>query len=226
LIPAIHATLEPLSWENQFFGVNSSLVRISEDAEPLTSERLNSWSRVQVKIPAHRTDLLDSLQALGFQFVEGEVDLCLQVEPRPTVTHFEVAQVEHIDVLRGKAAHAFQQSRFRAPWYQPEDSGRFYAQWVENAVHGTFDNQCLLLTQDDVIQGFVTLRQLNAQEARVGLLAGRGMGSTLMAAAESWCQQRGLNTLRIATQVSNRAALRLYIQRGAIIDSTAFWLYR
>lgn len=225
-MPAIFATLEPLNWENQFFGVNSSLVRISEDAELLTQKRLNSWSRVQAKISAHRTDLLDSLQGLGFQFVEGEVDLCLQVEQHQTTTHFEVAQVEHIDVLREKAAHTFQQSRFRTPWYQPHDSGRFYAQWVENAVYGTFDNQCLLLKQADVIQGFVTLRQLNTQEARVGLLAGHGVGSALMAAALSWCQQRGLNTLRIATQVSNRAALRLYIQRGAIIDSTAFWLYR
>jgi len=225
-MPAIFATLEPLNWENQFFGVNSSLVRISEDAEPLTPSRLDSWSRVQAKIPAHRTDLLDSLQALGFQFVEGEVDLCLAVEPFQTAADFEVAQVEHINILREQAAQVFQQSRFRAPWYQPHDSGRFYAQWVENAVHGTFDNQCLLLTENGVIRGFVTLRQLNAQEARVGLLAGRGMGSALMTAAQNWCQQRGLNTLRIATQVSNRAALRLYIQRGAIIDSTAFWLYR
>lgn len=223
---AIHATLEPLNWENQFFGVNSSLVRISDDAKPLTQGQLDSWSRVQAKIPAHRTDLLDSLQILGFQFVEGEVDLCLPVEQHSTAANFEVARAEHIDVLREQAALAFQQSRFRTPWYQPGDSGRFYAQWVENAVHGTFDNQCLLLTQQGVIQGFVTLRQLNAQEARVGLLAGRGMGSALMSAAQSWCQQRGLNTLRIATQVSNRAALRLYIQRGATIDSTSFWLYR
>ncbi len=223
---AIHATLEPLNWENQFFGVNSSLVRINDDAEPLTQHRLDNWSRVQAKIPAHRTDLLDGFQALGFQFVEGEVDLCLPVEPCQTAACFEVAQPEHIDALREQATQAFQQSRFRAPWYQPHDSGRFYAQWVENAVHGTFDNQCLLLTENDAIRGFVTLRQLNAQEARIGLLAGRGMGSALMAAAEHWCQQRGLNTLRIATQVSNRAALRLYIQRGATIDSTAFWLYR
>lgn len=222
----IHAALEPLNWENQFFDVNSSLVRLSEDAEPLTQSRLDCWSRVQAKIPAHRTDLLDSLQVLGFRFVEGEVDLCLSVEQHPVAADFEIAQVEHIDALREQAAGVFQQSRFRAPWYQPHDSGRFYAQWVENAVHGTFDNQCLLLIQANVIQGFVTLRQLNAQEARVGLLAGRGMGHALMTVAQSWCQQRGLNTLRIATQVSNRPALRLYIQRGAIIDSTAFWLYR
>lgn len=223
---AVHATLETLTWENQFFGVNSSLVRFNDDAQPLTESELESWSRVQAKIPAHRTDFLEGLQSLGFQFVEGEVDLSLPIDPHQTAVRFEVAQPDAIDALREQAAHVFKQSRFRAPWYQPEDSGRFYAQWVENAVLGTFDNQCLLLKEAEVIRGFVTLRQLNAQEARIGLLAGQGMGNSLMAAAQYWCQQRGLNTLRVATQVSNRAALRLYIQRGATIDSTAFWLYR
>lgn len=223
---AVYATLEPLDWENQFFGVHSSLVRLREEAEPLTINRLENWSRVQAKIPAQRTDLLDSLQALGFQFVEGEVDFSLQVGSHQAAADFSIAHTEHIDILREQAAQAFQQSRFRAPWYQPQDSGRFYAQWVENAVRGTFDNQCLLLLEAGAIRGFVTLRQLNSQEARIGLLAGAGMGRALMAAAQCWCQRRGLKTLHIATQISNRAALRLYLQHGATIDSTAFWLYR
>lgn len=223
---AIHATLEPLSWENTFFSVNSSLVRLCDDAPLLTPEQLVGWSRVQAKIPAQRTDLLDGLQRLGFQFVEGEVDLQLSVRRRQTITRFDVAQPSDVAVLRERAAHAFQQSRFRSPWYQTEDSARFYAQWVENAVYGTFDNQCLLLRDAGVIRGFVTLRQLNSQEARIGLLAGKGMGSALMGAAQYWCQQRGLDILHVATQVSNQAALRLYIQCGATIGSTAFWLYR
>lgn len=35
-------------------------------------------------------------------------------------------------------------SRFRAPRYAADASGRFYAQWIENAVRGTFDHQCLI----------------------------------------------------------------------------------
>lgn len=222
----IHATLEPLNWENQFFGVHSSLVKMTDEAELLTEHRLRHWSRVQAKIPASRTDLLDGLQALGFQFVEGEVDLWLPVVQHNIPACFDIAPLDAIDILREKSTHAFIQSRFRSPWYQPQDSGRFYAQWVENAVRGTFDDQCLFIKDADVIRGFVTLRQLNAQEARIGLLAGQGMGAALMAAAQSWCQQRGLTVLRVATQVSNQAALRLYLRHGATIDSTAFWLYR
>jgi TDP-D-fucosamine acetyltransferase len=222
----VRASIEPLSWENQFFGVRSAILRLNDEADELTQSDLNGWSRVQAKIPAHRTDWLDALQQLGFQLVEGEVDLRLTVEacadPLP-----EIAQEAEIPPLRQLAAQAFAQSRFRAPWYAPEASGRFYAQWIENAVRGTFDHQCLIFRDESAdIRAFVSLRQLNESEARIGLLAGRGAGEALMQAALCWAQQRGLSTLRVATQMGNTAALKRYIQSGATIDSTAYWLYR
>jgi len=221
----LRARLDALEWENQFFGINSAIVRFAEDAPELTAEQLAAYGRVQAKIPAHRTDLLDAFQQLGFRLVEGEVDLVLPVGIENAASSV-VAQNADIPVLREMATRVFTQSRFRTPWYQPADSGRFYAQWVENAVLGKFDHQCLLLKNGDEIQGFVSLRQLNEHEARIGLLAGRGAGEQLMHAARLWCQQRGLATLRVATQISNTAALRRYIQSGATVESTAFWLYR
>jgi len=226
MIGQLHARLENLDWENQFFGVNSGIVRFTDDAPLLTVERLAAYGRVQAKIPALRIDWLDTLQQLGFQVVEGEVDLVMAVGTDRAHPLMAKAQPSDIPKLRDIAAQIFTQSRFRAPWYQPDDSGRFYAQWIENAVLGTFDHECLLLKTGDEISGFVSLRQLNDKEARVGLLAGRGAGETLMNAAADWCQQRNISTLRIATQISNTAALRRYIQSGATIESTAFWLYR
>lgn len=223
---ALCARLEPLDWENQFFGVNSAIVRFCDPAPALSAADLAAFGRVQAKIPAHRTDLLDGLQQLGFKLVEGEVDLVLRVGTDNALSSAIVAEQGDIPVLREMSARVFTQSRFRTPWYQPEDSGRFYAQWVENAVLGTFDHQCLLLKKGGDIQGYVSMRQLNEHEARIGLLAGRGVGEQLMNAARKWCQQRELTTLRVATQISNTAALRRYIQSGATVESTAFWLYR
>jgi dTDP-4-amino-4,6-dideoxy-D-galactose acyltransferase len=222
----VHARIESLNWENQFFAVNSGILRFEDDSPLLTAQHLDAYSRVQAKIPAQRTDWLDGLQQFGFKLVEGEVDLALAVGTQNAASSVELATSTDIPVLRDLAANIFTQSRFRAPWYQPADSGRFYAQWAENAVLGTFDHECLLLKNDDAIQGFVSMRQLNESEARIGLLAGRGVGEQLMNAARDWCQQRGLQTLRVATQISNTAALRRYIQSGASIESTAFWLYR
>jgi hypothetical protein len=62
-----------------------------------------------------------------------------------------------------------------APRGMPQMPARFYAQWIENAVLGTFDHQCLVFrTPTGEIRGYVSLRELNATEARIGLLAGRG----------------------------------------------------
>ncbi|ALR74890.1 dTDP-4-amino-4,6-dideoxy-D-galactose acyltransferase [[Enterobacter] lignolyticus] len=222
----IHATIEPLSWENQFFAINSSILRFAEHAPAVTPEALAPWGRVQAKIAASQVALLDALQHLGFQLVEGEADLALPVRERGD-TRAEVATERDIPRLRELAARAFALSRFRAPWYADDACGRFYAQWIENAVRGTFDNECLVFRDAaGDIAAFVSMRQLASGEARIGLLAGRGAGEALMNAATGWAHRRGLSTLRVATQMGNTAALKRYIQSGANIVSTAYWLYR
>ncbi|MFS9773311.1 dTDP-4-amino-4,6-dideoxy-D-galactose acyltransferase [Enterobacter chuandaensis] len=222
----LHGVLESLEWESTFFARTSAIVRWRENAPVLQEADLSAWQRVQAKIPAERADLLDALQQQGFQLVEGEIDLSITLT-RHDASGAEIATEQDIPVLRQMAARAFAQSRFRTPWYAPDDSGRFYAQWIENAVKGTFDHVCLVFrAANGQIQGFVSLRKLNEREARIGLLAGRGMGEKLMQAALHWAQQQQVETLRVATQVGNTAALKRYIASGANIDATAYWLYR
>ena len=223
---SLNGVLEPLQWESAFFGLPSSIVRLRDDAPVLAESDFIAWQRIQAKIPADRTDLLDALQQRGFQLVEGEVDLALPVGS-PADAGADVAVEADIAPLREQAAQAFAMSRFRAPWYAADASGRFYAQWIENAVRGTFDHQCLIYRHPEGdIRAFVSLRQITATEARIGLLAGRGAGAQLMQAARYWAASRGLSTLRVATQMGNTAALKRYILSGANVESTAYWLYR
>nr|WP_318384941.1 dTDP-4-amino-4,6-dideoxy-D-galactose acyltransferase [uncultured Enterobacter sp.] len=224
---AVHGTVEALAWESQFFGLNSAIVRLNAGASPIADADLAAWDRVQVKVPASESAQLDALQQRGFQLVEGEVDFALPLRDAQPCSQAQSATVEDIAALREMAAQAFAQSRFRAPWYAPDASARFYAQWIENAVKGTFDHECLVFRSDSgEIRAFVSLRQLNDAEARIGLLAGRGAGESLMQAAMYWAQQRQLSTLRVATQLGNHAALKRYIQSGANVECTAYWLYR
>ena len=224
-LAVIRASVEPLAWESEFFGLASGIVRFSDSAPALDMTQLQPYARVQAKIAAQDTALLDGLQALGFRLVEGEVELSLAVGTHNISPGLDVADSADIPGLRA-AAGVFSQSRFRAPWYRAGESERFYAQWVENAVRGSFDHQCLVLRDSTPCAGFVTLRQLNEQEGRIGLLAGRGAGALLMQAARHWCETRGLSRLWVTTQVSNRAALRRYIASGATIERSAYWLYR
>lgn len=242
----VHASIEPLAWESEFFQRQSVKLNFSDSAPQLNPAELDAFTLIQAKVPTHRLDLIDSLGQLGFKLVEGEVDLALLVEEKDGIgtenatsaidngTYQQrLATTADIPLLRSVAARAFALSRFRAPWYDPQDSGRFYALWAEKAVLGTFDHQCLLVMNTfGQPAGFVTLRDLQDGSARIGLLAvfpdaqGKGIGSLLMSAAKQWCQSHGLQRLRVATQMSNVAALRLYIRSGASIESTAYWLCR
>lgn len=228
----MNGTLKPLAWENAFFDRQSALLELGGESE-LDSVQLDDWPLVQVKVLAQQSTELDALSALGFRLVEGEADCVLGITPIERPTGVRIARAEHIPALRQAAEEAFTFSRFRAPWYAPGDSGRFYAQWVENAVRGTFDHQCLLAVDEHGnMQGFVSLRELDNGTARIGLLAvlpaaqGLGIGQRLMDAANDWCRARRLTRLHVATQLGNLAALRLYLRCGGVIERTAYWLYR
>lgn len=224
---AINGTLEELTWESAFFGLRSAILRLQDEAPALSQADFAAWPRVQVKIPTVHTHQLDALQQFGFRLVEGEVDFVLPVAANVVDPQAQIAVDTDIVPLRQMAASLFSQSRFRAAWYPADASGRFYAQWIENAVKGVFDHQCLVFrAENGDITAFVSLRQLNAHEARIGLLAGSGAGEKLMRAACHWAQQRQISTLRVATQISNLAAIKRYTRSGAVMDSTAYWLYR
>lgn len=241
----VRANIEPLAWESEYFQLRSAKLAFSSTAPQLTTADLQPFDIVQAKIPADRLVLADDLANLGFRLVEGEIDLSLpigleQIGTRTannnagaTVFGSRIAVAEDIPWLRAQAEQAFALSRFRAPWYQAGDSARFYAEWVEKAVLGTFDHQCLLvLNTQRKPAGFVTLRALANGEARIGLLAvapeaaGLGIGKQLMQLAQNWCRDNNLSCLHVATQTGNIPALRLYIRSGAVIESTAYWLYR
>lgn len=234
-----HASIDYLEWESDFFALSTAKLSFADSVSLLPDEsELSCFQLIQAKIPAHRLDVIDCVSASGFRLVEGEVDFVLPIDiaADSTMTPFfscRPAVESDIAMLREAASEVFRYSRFRAPWYQPDDSGRFYALWVEKAVLGTFDHQCLILEDEKGHPlGFVTLRTLDEHLARIGLLAvwpgsaGKGIGLELMRAAKHWCATQGLNRLYVATQMGNIAALRLYIRSGASINGTEYWFYR
>lgn len=227
----VNGNIEPLDWESDFFQLRSAKLSLDASAETVvTPEALAQYALVQAKVDADQTEMLDALSALGFRLAEGETDVCVAVSPQDiALPAGRLAMPEDIADVVTIARQAFRLSRFRLPWYQPDDSARFYAMWAEKAVLGTFDHLCLWA---DDASGFVTLRQLANGEARIGLLAvrpeyqRRGVGKILMAAAKQWCAGQGVSRLHVATQTGNLPALNLYLASGGKVTRTAYWLYR
>jgi len=227
----VNVNIHPLSWESAFFGMET--VRLDQEGDIALEEALcHPCALMQIKVSASESMLIDTLQQHQFQLVEGEADLMLAVKQTERQAGIRIAREAQIPALRDAASQLFSQSRFRAPWYAPDASGRFYAQWIENAVRGTFDDQCLVASDAaGQLQGFVSLREVDG-DARIGLLGvlpgaqGQGLGQRLMLAAADWARVRQLAQLRVATQLGNLTAMRLYLRSGARLDSTAYWFYR
>lgn len=239
---SVRANIDSLDWESDFFKRSTAKLDFAAtDAQIILSYQLDKFDIVQAKVAASETAKIDELASMGFSFVEGEIDFSLTIGTENAYLNTALSETDNVVVaqtgdivsLRDTAAAVFGNSRFRAPWYHEGDSGRFYALWIEKAVLGTFDHTCLLLRNNtgDIL-GFVSLRSLDADTARIGLLAatpsaaGRGIGRKLMSAAYQWCVQHQKRQLNVATQMSNVAALNLYSRSGAAIASTAYWLYR
>ncbi len=85
-------------------------------------------------------------------------------------------------------------------------SARFYAQWIENAVRGTFDRNARCFAPGRALsRGYVSLRELNDTDARIpvcwpdGAARGRYAGRRLLGAG------RGSN-IAVATVGQHRRA--------------------
>ncbi len=230
----IRGRLEYLQWESDFFSRPSAKLILDSAGPVLQRSDLGEYPLVHAKVPADQSEIIDGLYYLGFRMVEGEIDFSLDLrDAEPATIEYQLATRRDLSRVCQLAGSAFQLSRFRSPWYQPHDSGRFYALWAEKAILGTFDTHCLTLSDNDgQLLGFVTLRAIEPKVARVGLLAvqpqatGRGIGKQLMKAAQSWCLAHGIEQLKVATQTGNIAALNLYRSCGAVLSHSAYWLYR
>lgn len=237
------ATIKFLTWESNFFGRRFGRVVFNNAAPHLTPSTLAEFSLVQAKVAAQATAQIDGLGAVGFLPVVGEIDCCYTLPAYAghslgedatalQATEMRLTREADIPAVRALAAQTLVQSRFRSPWFSDEERQRFYAQWVENAVRGSFDHLCLVAQGPTGITGLVTLRDIGWQVARIGLLAVspaarcHGTGNLLCRAALGWCYSRGFRQLWVSTQTANLPALRLYLASGARVVHVSHWLYR
>lgn len=190
---------------------------------------------IQAKVSATDGERSAALQRQGFHFVEGEVTFILPFANFPqkmtacrTIDTAETADITELEEIFGSA---FVHSRFRAPWFSAEENQRFYRTWIRHAVHGEFDDLCLISRADNGrVQGGISLR-LNGGPVKVGLLAvdsafrRQGVAKRLLWAAVVWGRQQGAESLEITTQIGNLEAINTYQKLGARIVDTAYWFY-
>ncbi len=111
-------------------------------------------------------------------------------------------------------------------------TGRFYAKWVEKAVFGTFDDLCFSLCNEDEPIGFISLKHLDKNESKIGLIAikkefqGQRLGNALIQFSENLLKKNGFKRLSVITEGRNINAQQFYIKYGFNIKDIECWYYR
>lgn len=228
----LEADVIPLAWASELFRRRCARLSFAAGAEILSADALSFFDIVEAKVAAPDTALVDGLSEFGFRLVETEIDFEWAVAADTEPSGHVVAVESDIPALREVAGRSFVVSRFRPPWYSAEERRRLYRAWVENAVRGIHDDTCLLVREKEELLGFVTIRRMTADSARVGLLTavpGRtrcGVGRRLTQVARRWSADHGITRLNVATQAANLGAVRFYQAQGATVATISYWMYR
>ena len=125
-------------------------------------------------------------------------------------------------------------SRFRVDPGIPGGSfEQLYLTWIDRSARRENADAVLVARAPRGILGMLTIEKRPA-EVRIGLLAvdplarGKGVGRSLLSAAEGWTAAAGMKRIALVTQGTNEAACRLYERAGYRVEEVRyvhhFWL--
>ncbi len=173
----------------------------------------------------------------GFQFVDVRVDMHKAFPAGEAVApgswKVREARPDDLPALKQLARTAHEDTRFfKDANFDRTQAADLYAFWMARDFreHKVF----AALSEDDPksILGYVSASEGGNKEGRIGLVAvspearGRGLGQLLVGHAVSWCRSRGADSVKVATQATNVAAMRLYEQGGFRVADVKVWFHR
>jgi len=216
-------------WDSQFF--HQKIGDVQWDTENPQQSPSQAYDLITTRVGTLEHTKIEALQAHGFIYCEGDVQLTKEINISDTNVSYQTATQAQLPELLTMLDDMYQISRFKKPWFTTQDRDRFYKEWLTKAVYGTYDDCCLLIIEANEICGFVTLKE-HPSYAQIGLIGvsskhqGRGIGKKLLSIAEHYLGQRNCTTLSVATQMSNIHALNLYTRFGFRLTETNLWFYK
>ena len=216
-------TIEHLAWDSEFFDLRIGKVIINtlEDWEYVQSivksvhgsyDLLYIFSKADNSITIERAKLVDSkiVYSKSLTNVADSVN-----------THIREYQQSKPDAeLYNLALISGQFSRYKLdPIFPAGSYERLYRKWIENSVNGQMADIVLIYSDGGHKLGTITI-QIKDDIGSIGLLAvdvqsqGKGVGSALIQAGESWLKNNGVTSVEVSTQKDNRPACSFYEKCG------------
>lgn len=230
-----------LPWDSDFWSfpigkLEGSLLQETEAENVLDWCQANEIRCLYFAANGSNAETLQRAHGAGFQFVDVRVDLecdascgiessLSENSPVRPVTEADLESLKTIS----RSAH--QDTRFFKDLnFERSKCAKLYEKWIERdfesgQVLGFFPANPAL------VGGYVTLAKENV-DARIGLIAlaeslrGRGGGRILLDAAMLAAAESGAKKIRVATQGTNVAALKLYEKAGFRVCDVKIWFHR
>ena len=230
-----------LGWDSQFFGFEiGEVLPIDLVPERLAVEALAGGYRcVYYRCAAGDGEGLRKAARAELALVDIRVTLEAAVgnrtaggalAPAPGIT---IGLFEETDgpALGRIAEQLSVQSRFAFdPGFGAERARQLYAEWLRVSCAGRADAILVARRAGEAV-GFVACRCFGEQ-ARLELVAvdqvhaGRGVGTALLAEANTWLAARGTRLVRVATQGRNPAAINFYASCGFRVGDVELTFHR
>jgi len=230
-----------LAWDSDFWGfpvgrLDCSLLREGMERCVLDWCRGEKIRCLYFAADGSDAETLQRAHRAGYQFVDVRVDLEYDYPEVIVAANLSslVCPVEKADLktLKAIARSAHHDTRFFKDLnFDRSKCAELYEKWIERDfesghVLGFFP------TNRSEAGGYVNLSNENREIARIGLIAveesqrGRGCGRMLLNAAMVLAADQGAKKIRVATQGTNVAALKLYEKAGFRVCDVKIWFHR
>ena len=144
-MPSIY--VQPSAFDSRVMGRRIGTATISHSPDEGCNEQ--PYDLLCSKVSSNDFDSVSVLKEHGFHYVEGEIDLEVELESTISIasaTDIRQATLNDLEDLRTLAAGSMRGlTRLRGPWFTTEESDKMYETWIENAVKGLYDHACLIM---------------------------------------------------------------------------------
>jgi dTDP-4-amino-4,6-dideoxy-D-galactose acyltransferase len=234
-----------MKWDSDFFGFPIAFVGsryLSDNIQLLIEDfvKKNKIKLVEYLCNCHDDLSVKVAEKNGYHFTDIRITFTLSLKKHTEVFDeaifpgkFGLAKVEHIESLCAMTNLMYKDSRyFYDGNFDLQKINSFYSEWIQKAVTGKFDHECICYFEDDKPLGFCTIRYNQNNSVNIGLFgvgssyAGKGIGKALLMHVMHTMKLKGLDTVNVVTQGRNYPAQKLYQAAGFRTFTTELWYHK
>lgn len=218
--------IKTVKWDSSFFGIKIGRIDIADFTLPAFEKAKNKFGLIYIQDLDGNSEHFETVKSLA-HFEDKKIIYSKKIikttlpDEGVAVYNSKTANKNLVNLALLSGSY----SRFKLDSnFKKKDFEQLYKKWIEKSVAKKIAFCVLISGNEKNPDGFITI-QKNGDDAQVGLFAvndnarNKGIGKKLIAAAEYIAQINNFDTLKIATQASNKPACKLYEKCGYTIQS-------